>query len=108
MSMKTFRLPRGVLISVFLNIVTFIIYVFSGSQQERKSLFTAKNIFVATIILTVVNLFIANIEVSWKTGRGFYLNKQYYLLFGQVLIAALIVAVAVAVISFLINNFIIY
>jgi hypothetical protein len=74
-----------------LNIITFVLYVLKGGSENSRELFTYKNVFVASIILTAVTILYFGVVESWKIGREFIIKKQYVLLAGQILITMAIV-----------------
>lgn len=105
MKFRFAHLPRPVLVSVVLNALTLVIYVFGREQFGKNFYFSARNLFAGSIILTVLALFFINIVDCIKTAKGFYSKKQYYLLVGQILIAFLLTVVAGRIVHFLAANF---
>jgi hypothetical protein len=93
-----------VFICLVLNAITFTIFIFTGGKQDTRELFSFKNLFTLSLVLTVLALAFINVETSWKVGKGFYYKRQYVLLLGQLVIAAAIIAIAGCILFYLLSS----
>lgn len=106
MRKRLLGLPRELAIAVIMNAVTFVIYVFTAKNHSGSGYLSTRSIFVSSVIVTVIVLFVVNIRTSWQLGREFYLKQQFLLLIGQVAISLLTIIIAGYIVAFLIRNFI--
>jgi len=102
--MRILRPPEVVLVCLVLNLVAFVAFVVAGNQHGNDGLYTIKNLFVATLILTVCSLAFVNIETSLKLTKEFFAKKQHIRLVGQVLIISVIVFMAAAIVLYLLRS----
>jgi hypothetical protein len=102
--MKLFKINRIEYIFLILNVISFSIFFIDGGAQNSKDLFTSKNLFVSTLIITVMAIAFHNLSPSWETGRSFFYKKQYLVLVGQIFIAFIVTIIAIFVIYALLCN----
>ena len=102
--MRIFWPPKVVLVCLVLNLVAFVAFVFIGNQQGNEGLFTIKNLFVATLILTVCSLAFVNIETSMKVAKELFIKRQHKRLLGQIFIISVIVFMAGIIVLYLMRS----
>ncbi len=102
--MKLFKINRIEYFFLILNVISFSIFIIDDGDQNSNNVFTSKNLFVSTLMITVIAIAFQNLSTSWKAGRSFFFKKQYILLVGQMFIALIVIIIAGFVIYALICN----